>query len=109
MAKETKEAPKVSTNPALVEFPRDEWGFTTALRKAGLQAASNVRGNAEKHSLFIATIKVLAQHAIARLEDDAVAVEQRIKEIAERDLSHLHRQHWGETEAVAAPVEQPTE
>jgi hypothetical protein len=101
MATEKKAASAVPANPALVEFPRDEWGFTTELRKAGLQAAQRIRGNDEKHKLFIDTIKIIAQHAIARLEGDAAALVREIEQIAERDASALHRQ-FGK-----APVEAP--
>lgn len=107
MATEKKAAPAVPANPALVEFPRDEWGFTTELRKAGLQAAQSIRGNDEKHRLFIDTIKVLAQHAIARLEGDAKAVAARVEEIAKRDASALHRQFG--TAKAAEPAETPAE
>ncbi|WP_085352839.1 hypothetical protein [Bradyrhizobium canariense] len=102
-----KKASTVPANPAMVEFPRDEWGFTTELRKAGLQAASRIRGNDEKHKLFIDTIKIIAQHAIARLEGDAAALVAEIEQIAERDASALHRQ-FGITVAPAAE-EKPAE
>jgi hypothetical protein len=107
MATEKKAASAVPANPALVEFPRDEWGFTTELRKVGLQAAQRVRGNDEKHKLFIDTIKILAQHAIARLEGDAAALVAEIEAIAERDASALHRQ-FGTAKAVE-PAETPAE
>ena len=58
----------VSSNPALVEFPTDPWGMTAELRKAGLRAASSLRGSEEKQAIFLATLRVLAQHALARLE-----------------------------------------
>lgn len=75
----------------MVEFPRDTWGFTTELRKAGLKAASSVRGNADKQALFIATLRVLAQHATARVKGDAAAHVARGAAIAERDASTFHR------------------
>lgn len=60
----------VSSNPALVEFPRDEWGFTTMLRKYGLLVAGAVRGDEAKLALYIQTLGILAQHAQARIEGD---------------------------------------
>lgn len=60
----------VSSNPAQVEFPRDTWGFTTALRKYGLLVAGAIRGDEEKLSVFIQTLGILAQHAQARIEGD---------------------------------------
>lgn len=104
MAKETKAAAAVaptapvaptetpvSTNPAMVEFPRDVWGMTTELRKAGLRAASAVRGNAEKHKLFLATLRVLAQHSAARLNSDAEGTAAHAAKIAARAASAYQR------------------
>ena len=75
----------VSTNPALVEFPQDAWGFTTKLRKIGLQAASNVRGNEAKMKLFMETLSIIAKHAQARYPTDKAALEQALKDLAKRD------------------------
>jgi len=90
LAKETKDKP-VSANPALVEFPRDEWGMTSELRKAGIRAAQSVRGNPEKQALFVATLRILAQHSAARVNSDADAVKARVRKLAERDASPLSR------------------
>lgn len=87
MAKENT----VSGNPAFVEFPRDEWGFTSELRAVGLRAASAVNGNADKHALLVATLRVLAQHAQARLNGDADALQALGEQIAKRDASTFHR------------------
>lgn len=90
MSEDTKPTP-VSGNVALVEFPRDEWGFTSELRAAGLRAASAVRGNAEKQALFVATLRVLAQHAAARLKSDAADLVAQGAAIEKRNASALHR------------------
>lgn len=84
-------ANEVSSNPALVEFPRDEWGFTSDLRKAGLAAASAIYGNPEKQALFIATLRVLAQHAGARVNSDAAALKAEGERIEARNAGALHR------------------
>ena len=60
----------VSANAAHVEFPRDVWGFTTELRKAGLQAAGRVRGDQSKQELLLQTLSIIAQHALARFPED---------------------------------------
>ncbi len=96
-----KKTKTVSHNPAQVEFPSDPWGMTSALRKAGLQAAQSVRGNDEKHELFIATLRVLAQHAAARLPVDAQALKDRLAEIAEREAREHQRTF---SRGVPAPV-----
>lgn len=72
----------VSSNPALVEFPRDVWGFTTSLRKYGLLVAGAIRGDEEKLNLYIQTLGILAQHAQARIEGDKLARAVRLAEIA---------------------------
>ncbi|QIG68325.1 hypothetical protein EVB84_050 [Rhizobium phage RHph_Y48] len=72
----------VSSNPAQVEFPRDTWGFTTALRKYGLLVAGAIRGDEAKLDLFIQTLGILAQHAQARIESDKAARAARLAEIA---------------------------
>lgn len=72
----------VSSNPALVEFPRDTWGFTTALRKYGLLVAGAIRGDDQKLTIFLQTLAVLAQHAQARIEGDKEAKRVRLEELA---------------------------
>ena len=72
----------VSPNPAQVEFPRDEWGFTSALRKTGLQVAGAIRGDQKKLDLFIQTLGILAQHAQARIEGDLVERKARLEAAA---------------------------
>jgi hypothetical protein len=71
----TPAAVAVSGNPALVEWPRDEWGTLAVLRRELLLNASNIRGNDAKHGLFMQTLTVAAKHAIARFEADKAAVQ----------------------------------
>lgn len=68
------EKPQVSGNPALVEWPRDEWGTLAVLRKELLLNASNIRGNKDKHELYLATLQTAFLHATARYEGDRAAV-----------------------------------
>lgn len=72
----------VSSNPALVEFPRDQWGFTTELRKYGLRVAGAIRGDEAKFQLFLETLTVLAKHAQARLEGDKADRLERVARLA---------------------------
>jgi hypothetical protein len=64
----------VSANTALVEWPRDEWGSLSSLRKELLLAASNIRGQDDKQELFLNTLKTAALHAIARFSADKTAL-----------------------------------
>jgi hypothetical protein len=69
----------VSANSALVEWPRDEWGFLSALRKELLLAAGNIRGQDDKHELFMNTLKTAALHAIARFSADKTALAAEVE------------------------------
>lgn len=77
----------VNSNPALVEFPTDPWGFTSELRKAGLRSAARVKGDPEKQALFLATLRTLALHSQARVADDKAALDLRAKEIQEQNVA----------------------
>lgn len=74
----------VSKNPALIEFPRDQWGMTTAMRRHSLQAAGSIRGDRDKLEVFLGTLQVLAKHVQARLADDMAAREARSREVADQ-------------------------
>jgi hypothetical protein len=65
--------------------------MTAELRKAGLRAASSVRGNPEKQALLMATIRVIAQHSVARVDSDASALVARGEAIAAREASAFQR------------------
>lgn len=100
----------VSHNPAMVEFPSDVWGFTAALREAGLQTASRIIGNDEKHKLFMDTLRVLAAHAHARLDSDAQGQRDEAARIAERDAASTRRQASHGPSSVTSPekaIEEP--
>jgi hypothetical protein len=74
---------QAAKNPATIEFPRDEWGMTTELRKAGLRGAASIRGNEAKLRVYLATLSILALHAKARLDDDKASNAARLAESAE--------------------------
>lgn len=102
MAKENKSA--VSANQAMVEFPRDQWGITSELRKAGLRAASSIRGDEEKMKTFLATLRVLGAHAAARFNGDGEAIKARAERIAAREASAFHRVASHGVAPVVAPA-----
>lgn len=106
MAKEKAAAPAVSANPTKVEFPRDQWGMTTDLRKYGLLAAGRVRGDQAKLDLFLATLRLLAQHAMARLPVDQEARSSRRAARDARDASVVQNNgHKPAQLPPASPVE----
>lgn len=69
----------VSANPAKLEFPRDTWGFTSAVKKTVLLAASAVKGNKEKHDLLVAVLAILIQHLVKRQEPDSKTQAERVE------------------------------
>lgn len=69
----------VSANAALVEWPRDEWGSLSNLRKELLLAASNIRGQDDKQEVFLNTLKTAAMHALARFSADKAALAAEVE------------------------------
>lgn len=64
------EVPEVSTNPALLEFPTDKWGYTSNMRKELLRAASTIKGQPDKAALYLATLDLIRAHVVARFKVD---------------------------------------
>jgi hypothetical protein len=90
----------VSANSALVEWPRDEWGSLSNLRKELLLAAGNIRGQDDKQEVFLNTLKTAALHAIARFGADKAAL---IAEI-EYENTRIARQN-GTGRVYGTPVQ----
>lgn len=78
MERAQKLVQNVSTNPAAIEWPQDQWGFTTGLRKELTSAARRVVGQDDKHDLLIATLSVALAHVRKRKEVDAVAAAEKL-------------------------------
>lgn len=95
------EKQQVSANPALVEWPRDEWGTLAVLRKELLLNASNIYGNEDKHELYLNTLKTAIMHAIARYEGDRTAVEA---EGAAEEARIANQNRTGRVYAVPVPA-----
>ena len=81
------EPARVPANPALIEWPRDEWGFCTDLKAALTQAARNVRGNADKRDVFLSIVKIGVQHALSRYDGDKEALQAEIDRESDRIVS----------------------
>ncbi len=73
----------VTANPALIDWPSDIWGMTSTLRAAFIMAARAVRGNDEKMKLFMDTVRIGAQHAVARFDGDKAGIQDEIFREAE--------------------------
>jgi hypothetical protein len=88
----------VATNPAKVEWPRDTWGFTSPLKKELLKAASNVKGDKDKHTLLTSVLIIAIKHLQARQTVDVEARKQQaaFNQAAQED--RLKRQRfYGQT------------
>lgn len=57
----------VNTNPREIEWPQDRNGFLSAFKKEFLRTIERVNGHPEKEEDLIATIKVAAGFAVARI------------------------------------------
>lgn len=82
----------VSANPTLVKWPRDQWGFTSAIKKEVLEAAGKVRGNTDKHDLLLATLAVAIAHIQKRQAKDTKAVANSRKFLAATAADRVPRQ-----------------
>ena len=63
------------SNPLKLKFPQDKFGNLTRLKAEGLKSVSRMYGSDEKYDTFIATLKVLGEHAKARLAQQKAAKE----------------------------------
>ena len=61
------------SNPLKLKFPQDKFGNLTRLKAEGLKSVSRMYGSDEKYDTFIATLKVLGEHAKARLAQQKAA------------------------------------
>lgn len=79
---------RVTTNSAIIEWPRDTWGFTSELKKVAVKAVSEIKGQPDKQELFLAVLEILKAHAVARYDVDVnwkkSLQDQRVKSQAER-------------------------
>jgi hypothetical protein len=84
----------VGTNPAALQFPQDRWGFTSAIRKEVLKAASAVKGQEDKHNLLLSTLLVLITHIKARKDADAANRQKFHEELEKAHMERLPREQY---------------
>lgn len=51
-------------------FPTDRYGFTSKFKQELIKAASNVRGDADKYTLFLDTVQVIVEHCKLKYADE---------------------------------------
>lgn len=107
----------VSANPLQVEFPRDEYQITQALKAEGKRAAGRVGTKKDKLKVLVDTLDILKAHAVERykkaVEMEASAVESakqraaREAEAAEKAQKARVKQAVAEVaSSMGVPVEQ---
>jgi hypothetical protein len=56
-----------TSNSVNLVFPLDRTGFTTVLRKEGARAVGRIGGDDERLAIYLSTLRVLGDHAKAKL------------------------------------------
>ena len=70
-----------------IEWPFDPWGFTVALRAAGVEAVSRVAGDMEKLEIVISTLRCIGQHGTVKIADQRAEHEQTVAGTENRRLA----------------------
>lgn len=78
-------------NPRLIEFPYDQFGFTTMLRKEGVRAVGRIKGDKAKMDVFLQTLRVLGDHAKAKIADQSKDAEMAAAAAANREKAAYAR------------------
>lgn len=97
-----------TANAATLQFPTDQWGFTSGLKKEVLKAASAVQGQTDKHDLLVGTILVLLAHIKARKDADAAYRVRRLEIQAAAEAERLPREATGGGVRTAAVTTERT-
>lgn len=84
----------VSDNSSLIVWPRDEWGFTSELKKAIVKIASRVPTE-EKSDLAIATLMVALAHLKKRRAKDARVAKLMLDETAKAEIAREPMERFG--------------
>lgn len=86
---------EVDINPVKIDFPQDVWGATSEVKKAVLKAASQIKGQDDKHDLLIGTLLILLAHVRKRKAVDSVNEKRRRAGIEKAAADLLPRQTFG--------------
>ena len=70
---EARDTAKAGHNPLTIPFPSDPQGCTSALKRGGLEGAKRINGNPDRLRAYKRVLRLLAQHADARFEQDTGA------------------------------------
>ena len=96
----------VGTNFLTLPWPQDPQGALKGLKTGGVSAVGRVKGNKERHDALMKSLRILAQYATEKFEQetalrektkaDAISafarVEQRKRRVAENQIAVLDAQ-----------------
>ena len=63
------------SNPLKLQFPQDRFGNLSRFKAEGLKSVERLYGNEDKLDTFLETLRVIAQHAKARCDQQKAARE----------------------------------
>ena len=66
------------SNPLKLQFPQDRFGNLSRFKAEGLKSVERLYGNEDKLDTFLATLRVIAQHAKARCAQQKAAREAAV-------------------------------
>ncbi len=94
-----KESNTGMSNANRLPWPQDTLGITHRLRREGCRAIGRMDGKSERLDLIMATLRVLAKHSAAKLDQQlaskakiAALQLQRSEEAARQNAAQLRRQ-----------------
>lgn len=79
------------TNPRSIEWPHDEYGFTTLLRKEGVRAVGRIKGDPAKLEVLLLSLRTIGEHAKAKITDQQKDADQTAAAVANREAAHYAR------------------
>ena len=100
---------KADANPSNIEWPTDKWGFTRELRKAVLQTASKLKGDADKKKLLDATLEVAIEFLEVNYESSQRERKRMLDKLAAREAGEPAPKKTKEAPAKVAPIKNTDE
>lgn len=74
---------KVGTNPLNLEWPQDQYGITSMLKKEGVRAVGRLNGDDTKLDVFLGTVRLLVQYAKEKHAEQTRVNAARATEVAD--------------------------
>ncbi len=91
-------------NPREIEWPLDEFGITSMLRKEGVRAVGRIKGDPAKLNTFLVTLKLLGEHAKTKLADQQAEIAAALVD-AERVQQEVYAREEADKKAEVERLE----